>query len=173
MNCDQAFDSLTDPLQRTSDELRRHLQVCPRCLQMQETLEPALGLFGAVAAESAENEESRSQPAWESAPSPQAVRVAESTARKLTPHASFSLLVRQSRWKQALTLAAVFLIGAMTTVGIDALVGDTGAHGIGTPQTTAACTWQSGKPEADGNPEVDSRGVVLSCVACHLKSPVN
>jgi hypothetical protein len=175
MNCDQAFDSLTDPLRRNSDELRQHLQACPRCRQMEETLQPALELFGAVAGESADSEESGSKPPWDSVPSPQAVQVAQSTAQELASRVSPSHTSRQARWKQALALAAVLLIGAMTTVGIDAFLGNAGAPGIGigARQTGAGCTWQTRNADADGEREADSRGVVLSCVACHLKSPVN
>lgn len=47
MNCDQAFDCLTDPVQRSGDDLRRHLRSCPRCRDLADALEPALELFGA------------------------------------------------------------------------------------------------------------------------------
>src|SRR5262245_18890231 len=45
MNCDQAFDCLTDPGRRHSPQLEEHLAHCERCRQMQDTLEPALDLF--------------------------------------------------------------------------------------------------------------------------------
>ena len=51
MNCDQAFDCLTDSRRRHSAELERHLANCPRCRQMHDTLEPALDLFDCVVEE--------------------------------------------------------------------------------------------------------------------------
>jgi cytochrome c553 len=48
MNCDQAFDALTDTKLRGSDALTQHLDHCPRCRDMAEMLDPALDLFGEV-----------------------------------------------------------------------------------------------------------------------------
>ena len=42
MNCDDAFDCLTDPRSSRRGELARHLQACPRCREMADTLSPAL-----------------------------------------------------------------------------------------------------------------------------------
>lgn len=50
MNCDQAFDVLTGPRRASDRELLVHLSGCPRCCEMQATLEPALGLFRADSA---------------------------------------------------------------------------------------------------------------------------
>ena len=43
MNCDTAFDLMTDAGGCQSAALALHLRGCPRCRQMQETLAPALG----------------------------------------------------------------------------------------------------------------------------------
>lgn len=45
MNCDQAFESLTDPARRSRADLTEHLAACPRCRDMADALEPALDLF--------------------------------------------------------------------------------------------------------------------------------
>src|SRR5690606_13094974 len=45
MNCDHAFDLMTDPALDDCAQLHAHLDECPRCRQMYETLSPALGLF--------------------------------------------------------------------------------------------------------------------------------
>jgi hypothetical protein len=42
MNCDLAFDLMTDAAGCGSQALKSHLTDCPRCRQMQETLAPAL-----------------------------------------------------------------------------------------------------------------------------------
>lgn len=48
MNCDLAFDCLTDPARRDSAELADHLARCPRCRDMAEALEPAIDLLSEV-----------------------------------------------------------------------------------------------------------------------------
>ena len=48
MNCDLAFDCLTDPARRDSGELNDHLAQCPRCRDMAEALEPAIDLLSEV-----------------------------------------------------------------------------------------------------------------------------
>lgn len=45
MNCDQAFDCLTDPQHRDLDALQCHLDACSRCRDLAEALQPALTLF--------------------------------------------------------------------------------------------------------------------------------
>lgn len=42
MNCETAFDYLTDPVLNSSPELRQHLAECSRCREMEEVLSPAL-----------------------------------------------------------------------------------------------------------------------------------
>jgi len=56
MNCDQAFDALTDNNLRNSDELIQHLDSCPRCQDMADMLDPALNLFDDVVEASGEFE---------------------------------------------------------------------------------------------------------------------
>ncbi len=50
MNCDLAFDCLTDPARRDCAELAEHLAHCPRCRDMAEALEPAIDLLSEVSA---------------------------------------------------------------------------------------------------------------------------
>lgn len=58
MNCDQAFDALTDNDLRGSNELIQHLDGCPRCRDMADMLDPALDLFDDVLEASGEFETS-------------------------------------------------------------------------------------------------------------------
>src|SRR5262245_54873755 len=48
MNCDTAFDLMTDAEGSRSVALARHLDECPRCRQMQATLSPALDFLVAT-----------------------------------------------------------------------------------------------------------------------------
>lgn len=56
MNCDTAFELMTDAGGCQSAALAQHLGGCPRCRQMQETLAPALGFLAPVAWDSAADE---------------------------------------------------------------------------------------------------------------------
>src|SRR5688572_14840650 len=80
MNCDQAFDNLTDPARRSSPELSRHLASCARCRQMHETLAPALALFDHGLAEEPDLIAVRS---GYSAPAGESVLLAEQAATRL------------------------------------------------------------------------------------------
>ena len=51
MNCDTAFDLMTDTNGSGSPSLALHLSNCPRCRQMRETLAPALGFLAPAADE--------------------------------------------------------------------------------------------------------------------------
>src|SRR5262245_62719666 len=48
MNCDTAFDLMTNAEGSRSVALARHLDECPRCRQMQATLSPALDFLVAT-----------------------------------------------------------------------------------------------------------------------------
>ncbi|MGH7199198.1 MAG: hypothetical protein ACREJB_01245, partial [Planctomycetaceae bacterium] len=80
MNCDDAFDALTDPARRRDPALAWHLDLCPRCRQMRDVLEPALELFGP-----AEEPASSGPSAFSAEPflSPEAVQIAERAAARL------------------------------------------------------------------------------------------
>src|SRR5262249_52019000 len=53
MNCDDAFDALTDPAGADAAQLADHLAVCPRCRELKQVLEPALSMLcGDLPAES-------------------------------------------------------------------------------------------------------------------------
>lgn len=49
MNCDQAFDVMTSSRGARDPDLHDHMDRCPRCREMLQTLEPALGMFRADA----------------------------------------------------------------------------------------------------------------------------
>ena len=78
MNCDQAFDYLTDSARRHSPQLEEHLARCVRCRQMQDTLEPALDLFDELVPEPDLSNRTTTQTL-----APESVRVAEQAASRL------------------------------------------------------------------------------------------
>jgi hypothetical protein len=102
MNCDEAFELITHPTDHNCDELQWHLQMCPRCRQMQDTLAPALTSFQKLSDEiqlsdeelalfeddfTAQNDvqpDSGYTPSGKPFLSPDAVRIAEQAATRLS-----------------------------------------------------------------------------------------
>jgi hypothetical protein len=157
MNCDEAFDALTDPRRPDDRELQRHLELCPRCRQMQSVLEPALALFDDPADDST----------WtvESAPflSADAVRLAERRAVELRRQAGAGRFTRTGIVAVVAGAAALFLLSLLTAFGIG-VPGDASRNS--SPNGAATCLWVA-RNDADQQ-TTSSRVVVLSCVACHL-----
>jgi hypothetical protein len=180
MNCDQAFEHLTDPELADSSELHRHLAGCPRCRDMQATLAPALALFARDPAVPGSMPEPR--PAGPSAldvasvpceelnpPAPaflttEAIEIAEIAAERLSMR---RIPRREQGWHVVLRYAAVFIIGCglVFTVAGGRLGG--GAPAAAPVREVADCT----REEAARNDlalRLPARQVVQSCVACHL-----
>jgi hypothetical protein len=164
MKCDQAFELMTDPIGTTSPALQRHLERCPRCRQMQDTLSPALDWMrrstdAPSASEGAFGGESPFLTA-------QAVMVAEQAAR--------SLPRRHGEWfgdslRRALLITAVALLGvAFGALMMEPRSRETPALPAG---TLTACLWDQPSLR-DKLPDFSARGVVVSCVACHVPSAV-
>lgn len=184
MNCDQAFDQLTNPRLTQRDALERHLQNCPRCRQMQETLEPALACFnedGQAAAESfagmspnIEGVSGLRSTAWSQARvSPEAVAAAESAAARLAASpASFRVRARQY-FAGAVRYAAVFVLGSLMAWSIGSVNHSSAEHGMTTLPTvgTVPCIRKEVASANSRAASSDARSVVLSCNVCHLPAP--
>ena len=156
MNCDQAFDYLTDSSRRDSENLARHLEGCGRCRQLRETLEPALGLFDDLVPEPGTGAfELTARAAGEDS-----VRIAEQSAARLSGQRRWST----ARFRAGCRYAAVFLIGASLAFGVGAIQSDPGDD---SPPAGSFCAWQNRTESADRG-SMDARAITLSCVACHL-----
>jgi hypothetical protein len=179
MNCDEAFELLTDLTQRPSGALRQHLAGCPRCRQMQETLAPALaGLQDELTAQSREDgratQSSSARPATEHRPhflSVEAVDIAECAARRLTARAPFCRLGLRRLAAAAARYVVAFSVGAVVALG--AVSGEpehmAPRHLLTAVPKVTSCT-RSLMANLEMGPTVDARNVVMSCVACHLAS---
>ena len=155
MNCDQAFDAMTDPCEIDSPELSFHLASCTRCRQMFETLEPALGLFNApVDADAREYERQDTQALM----SP--VQMAEQVAARLSA-SGLSTRTRTSRRRLLGTIFSATALGLLLCLSLTLIL--SGPHSS-SPVMAQECTWInrslfSGK---------ESASVVTStCVTCH------
>jgi hypothetical protein len=118
MNCDTAFDLMTDAEGSRSLALARHFEDCPRCRQMQATLAPALDFLV----------ETRAEGAHESAPhysatgsggrrqpivTAEALRIAQQTAVALIARAESPRIRLQRLAGRTLQYSAVFAAGLL------------------------------------------------------------
>lgn len=151
MNCDLAFDLMTDASRDDSPALHTHLDGCPRCRQMYETLSPALGLFAAA-------EEPAGQPDFDDAAT--SVELAQRVAVRLDQSAARSLRATHLRLAWACLIAGGlgFLFAALWSPLQSA-----------TPDAVPAagrCTWVHREQAADQ----PASAIAVSCVTCHLSS---
>lgn len=154
MNCDCAFDLMTDPALDDCAELHAHLDACPRCRQMYETLSPALGLFVSPASSCDETSADEFAAAG-------GVEIAERVAVRLAQEPVVQAAPPGPR--RPLQAWACLLAGGLVLASAIGLsVPRSGAPA--TPSTPDQCTWL----HREAVP-VDQRAeaVVLSCVACH------
>jgi len=168
VNCDQAFDLLTDPSHPRRAALQDHLSDCPRCRQMQEVLAPALELFESGAQSMHERADSTDrQPALLSS---ETLQLADQAANELiTSRSTMSqsrLASRRSFFVACSRYAAVFLLGASAALGFAISRSGEGETPI-QPQASQ-CIW---KKSSAGEREVQvrPRQLVNSCVACHAQ----
>lgn len=150
MNCDQAFDVLTGPRRASDRELLVHLAGCPRCREMQATLEPALGLFQADASAP------RNVTPWEVAS--EGTEVATQAARRLTASPPTPRRGVSGLWGYA----AAVVLGAGLVWGTYAL----------NPPSTRRPSVHGSKAEclylADSRPTgLTGQQMTQSCLACH------
>jgi hypothetical protein len=187
MNCDDAFDALTDPEAADAAELAEHLAKCPRCRELKQVLEPALSLLcGDLPAEPAmaatpPNEGRGNDPA--AAPrnaflSADAIGVAEAAAARLAslsaPGGSRSVVRLPGRriGGGALQGALCAALGGLAVFCIAFWDGKSDVR----PQPqlapavipTGVCTRNAVAQKATQKRE-NARAVILSCVACHLR----
>lgn len=153
MNCDQAFDVITSSRRTSDHELLVHLSGCPRCREMQVTLEPALGMFRA------DTPAITSRSPWEVAS--EGSDVATQAARKLTTSAHPPRQRLHSLW----SYAAAMVFGAGLVWSTFAL----------TPPTAVAPTARRSAQDcllrADSRPTgMTGRQMTQSCLACHAVS---
>ncbi len=161
MNCDDAFDRLTDPVGRDDAALQRHLAGCARCREMQQTLSPALAWFHEVAPWQTADRTQTGGPLL----TVQALRIAEQAARSLPP---VRRPIRQ-RWWQSMAAMVLFLLSGMAAGAYQARQSDqlAAAEPAASAMLASSCLWLGPKVSAEVRTQT-SRDVILSCVACHV-----
>ncbi|QDT90756.1 hypothetical protein [Gimesia algae] len=197
MNCDEAFELITHPTDHQCKELQWHLELCPRCRQMQETLSPALSSFHQILGESSDENELTDHysdmsptadhnelPAFPAAGKPflsaETVRMAEQAATRLTAETSLNRKASgpaplKPNQKRLMSAALILMAGILMGWGISLDVPENSVPGAASlPQGQQSCLWIAQREEIarySARMEKSSvNNVVLSCVACHLQS---
>lgn len=174
MNCDQAFERLTDPAVGCDAELEAHLYGCPRCRDMSEILEPALRFV------TRSGEDNWQEPGWsfpsqlpQAEPKPfltqQAVWVAEEAAA--------SLSVRRAS-KQRSGLGFVCLVGTAALLLVSAVFfidrkepSRPVASGNEFQQLDVGACTRAQFADSSSEEQLDpifAHDVVMLCNSCHL-----
>ena len=174
MNCDLAFDYLTDKTLADAPELVAHLEHCPRCRELRGVLSPAMAWLQDTPAEAGHSWEGSFRGCEDSAlPSPflssATLALAEEAATKLGVQVYSQLAVtaqsrraRKSWWRVGISSSALILaVAAGWLMGQNSPVSLVDASA---PATT--CLWKSpsmAKRMEDQSP----RAIAMSCLACH------
>ncbi|MFN0056307.1 MAG: hypothetical protein ACKV0T_29525 [Planctomycetales bacterium] len=171
MNCDVAFELMTDVHGCDNQLLRMHLESCPRCRQMQETLSPALEWLVERAAHPGESRPEVERVPWNLAASgpltAEAVEVARDSARVLSGQRGLRA-IRPRRWMGcALGYAACLLVGGGLALALAPV-----QRNAALPAEETACrrleleNW-SARNRATG----ELTSLIASCAACHTAPP--
>lgn len=170
MNCDTAFDLMTDPNGSRSGALAQHFETCTRCRQMQETLAPALDFltqdvssqnFSVASGDSASAESAGRQPFV----TVESVSIAQQAAGRLAAQAELPQIRRQRLAVQTVRYAAVFAAGLLLAVVLfserekDRVLPD------------GQCTRQEAAATESGRSAETIQVLAQSCNVCHPSSP--
>ena len=164
MNCDTAFDLLTDANGSRSSALTQHFETCPRCRQMQETLSPALEFlthnepsqeYAAGSRGGATSQAGSRQPFV----TVDSLRMAQQAAGRLAAQTDFPRANRQRLAGQLTRYAAVFAAGLLLAL---VLVPDRES-----PMTPAGCTRQAAAGKNPGRTADKIQTLAQSCAVCH------
>ncbi|HEY3968696.1 MAG TPA: hypothetical protein VGM05_29375 [Planctomycetaceae bacterium] len=169
MNCDTAFDLMTEPHGSRSGALAQHFDSCPRCRRMQEALSPALDFlvegneFGSTGDRS--HATSGAYPAHEPFVTTETVQIARQASAHLAalgemPRAQVARLTARAA-KYAAAFAAGLLLAVVLFSQRDG----------STPAADAACTRREAWRDDASRTTDQIQALVHSCAVCHSASP--
>ncbi|RPI89898.1 MAG: hypothetical protein EHM42_02235 [Planctomycetaceae bacterium] len=168
MNCDEAFELLTDAAAGSETDLARHLAACPRCRQMCEVLAPAIALFAPPGREANESRPARRRPMnWSELAATEAAISAANLCQ--TPSGKYAPLWRRAApW---LRTAALVALGATATLAWTTVRAQRPDQNRGAGRDAAICS----RPLAArivnaGGATPQAIQLAASCVACHHPS---
>jgi len=170
MNCDTAFDLMTDANGSRSGALARHFETCTRCRQMQETLAPALEFLmhdepshtdSAESVASASSEVGGRQPFV----TVDSVRIAQQASGRLAAQVELPRVRRQRLVGQTVRYAAVFAAGLLLALALFPVRDTDRALPV------RQCTRQEAGSEATGRSAATIQALAQSCAVCHPSAP--
>lgn len=178
MNCDIAFDLMTDPQGASSQALRQHLAECARCRAMQDTMAPALDGLAIAALPDGErparmhdrpwNRSTASLPGF--APT-EAIAIAEQAAAALAGSkspTSTPITATRRRLTRVLQSAAFIALGGLFTLALIPAY-----RPAVDPGSRSGCRRQEAASiPAGGRTAAEVRALIAACATCHGKLPV-
>ncbi len=176
MNCDQAFEVMTEPGTVRDEALEAHLQQCPRCRDMAEILEPALRFVTGQGDDAWPNSAWEPPPAAHSQPatpflSQQAVRAAEEAAAALTSRKPRKTSDRRGRWLAVGLLAPLILAAILLAERLETDKHERSHQSAVAPELGQCLRGEAARTQsADDQRLRNARDIVLSCNTCHLLS---
>lgn len=166
MNCDEAFDRLTEASGASDDSLQTHLAECPRCRDMAELLRPALDLIQSPDGDGPgfgilrdDDDHSRHSPANRNASASD-----ESSVFRTTPRPWQAGGRRYAPRADRLRLLTFLLLVGMLTAAIAGISRDQQSQ---SPQLAITLPPDCQRNEKPSRP---ADTVIAGCVACHVKS---
>ena len=171
MNCDTAFDLMTDANGSRSGALARHFTTCPRCQQMQETLAPALEFLTADQTWPEVPTESDDGPTPEAAGRQpiitlDSLKIAHQAASRLAAQSELPRAGCQRLAGQLTRYAAVFAAGLLLAL---AFVPDRETE---KPIPAGQCTRQEAAGASSRRSADTIQALAQSCTVCHTAAPV-
>jgi hypothetical protein len=165
MNCDTAFDLIIDADGSRRLALARHLDNCPRCRQMQETLAPALEFLapseddddGALTSTAFTAGGAGSQPSFVTT---EALQIAQQAATRLKSQVESPLVRLQRVVGKSLRYAAVFSAGLLLAFTLFDMR-------PGRVSDNEKCTRQEAARDDAQRTRAEVRALTLSCAVCH------
>ena len=162
MNCDQAFESLTDPALRDATALQRHLHDCPRCRDLADALEPALHLFeDAGHATSLPEYEDWSSGYCDEPRSPAKPRRQISWNNPAELRA-IDAQRRRTAWREGFKVAAILLAIGAFTAGIANIAHDSTSPLARVGEISSDACFRLNIDSTEAAP------TLAACVACHV-----
>ena len=160
MNCDQAFEAMTEPTGTNGADLQIHLQSCRRCREMAEVLSPVMVALRETA-ETLDTFESKNSLA-----SQESIRVATNVATQFSRRPERRR--NRASHKTWLQLGAAFFSGSVLALGVAFWQPAEEPMKPFLPAMSAQdCTWQR---HDDSLQHASPKNLTLTCVACHLPS---
>jgi len=166
MNCDTAFDLMTDAEGSRSAALARHLDDCPRCRQMQATLAPALDFLVETHPADGAREPGVPHSATASAGRRQpivtaeALRIAQQTAIALRTRTESPRDRMQRLAGRTLQYSAVFAAGLLVALMLFEIRHETGP-------AERECTRYAAAMRNPQRTSTEIEALQLSCARCH------